>query len=316
MDDSVTCSNVSRDDGCSVNHDAIADGKGKWVSVNSWSGHTVGDVCCRNFSIQHVIEENIREGCLSFRRIQVSEDDTCIDEGLICWSKDRERSITLEGRQKASLDNARNKRIVDACALGSAGDISWSLGWRQNFVDDVNHTVTGVNICKGNGSIVHHDAIPDGEGNRVTIDRWCRETLCYSRGGDFSRDDVVKEDISQCCFAFYRIKSGKVNACISKGLVCWRKEGKRTCSLKRFKQICLNDCCNQGIMDSSALSGSGDVIRSVRRREDLVDDMDDSVAGVHVGKRYICSVHHDSPVDCERERLAIHGGCRHAFCHC
>ena len=62
-------------------------------------------------------------------------------------------------------------------------------------------------------------------------------------------------------------------------------------------------------MDSGALSGSGNVIRSVRRREDLVDDMDDSVACVHVGKRYICSVYHDSSVDCERERLAIHSGC-------
>ncbi len=40
-----------------------------------------------------LVQENVRKGCLSFRRIKRSQIDSCINEGLICWSKYREWAL-------------------------------------------------------------------------------------------------------------------------------------------------------------------------------------------------------------------------------
>ena len=109
MNDTVAGCDISVDDGCSIDHDAVANGKGKRVSINRWSRHAIGHICCRHFSTQHMVEENIRQCSLSFRCVKVGKNNACVNERLVGWGKYRERSIALKGGQQSSLDDARNE---------------------------------------------------------------------------------------------------------------------------------------------------------------------------------------------------------------
>ena len=63
-------------------------------------------------------------------------------------------------------------------------------------------------------------------------------------------------------------------------------------------------------MDSCALSRSWNVVWCCRRKQDLVDDVDDSVAGWNIRSRYSRTVDHDGISDSERKRVTIDGGRR------
>ena len=66
-------------------------------------------------------------------------------------------------------------------------------------------------------------------------------------------------------------------------------------------------------MNACALSGAWDVVWRVGWCEHLVDDVDDSIACVDISSGNGCTIDHDAVTDSERERLSIHGGCRHAL---
>ena len=85
--------------------------------------------------------------------------------------------------------------------------------------------------------------------------------------------------------------------------------------MERFKQFSLNDCCNERVMNSCALCSSRNVVRCIRRCENLVDNVDDTVACSYVGKRYVCVVNHDSSGHCEGKRLTVDCVSRHTIAH-
>ena len=93
---------------------------------------------------------------------------------------------------------------------------------------------------------------------------------------------MVEKDISQRCFSFWSIKSGQVNACISKGLVCGCEQGERSGSLQCFKQFCLDDTGYKRVVNARALSRSWNVVGGVGGRENLVDHVNHTIAGGHV----------------------------------
>ena len=173
MDDAVAGRNVCVNNGRTVDHDTVADGKGKWVSIHRWGRHTVGYICCSYFSAQHMVEQNIREGCSSFFGVKVGKNNACVDERLVRRGKDRERAIGLKSGQQSSLDNARYERIVNASAFCSAGDVSGRFSRGQNLVDDVDDAVAGVDICKGDRCVVNHDTVAHGKRDRVAVNGWC-----------------------------------------------------------------------------------------------------------------------------------------------
>ncbi len=61
---------------------------------------------------------------------------------------------------------------MNAGAFCSARDVSGGFSRGQNLVDDVNDTVAGVHVCKGDRCVVNHDAVTNGEGDRVAVNGW------------------------------------------------------------------------------------------------------------------------------------------------
>ena len=69
-------------------------------------------------------------------------------------------------------------------------------------------------------------------------------------------------------------------------------------------------------MDTGALCSSWQVVWCGSWRENLIDNMDDSVAGIHVCKGYICTVHHNTCSYGKAERLPVNSVGGHALCDC
>ena len=67
------------------------------MAVHRGGRHAIGNTGCRDFAFYDVIEQDIAEGRLAFRRVQRCEVNTCVCEGLVRWSKHREGDVSLEG---------------------------------------------------------------------------------------------------------------------------------------------------------------------------------------------------------------------------
>ena len=68
---------------------------------------------------------------------------------------------------------------------------------RQHLVDDVNHTVAGVHVRKRNCCSVDHDAVTDGEGQRLPVNRRSAQAVGHCRGGNCAANNVVEQNVWQ-----------------------------------------------------------------------------------------------------------------------
>ena len=69
-------------------------------------------------------------------------------------------------------------------------------------------------------------------------------------------------------------------------------------------------------MNSCALCRAWDVIGCLAWCEYLVDDMNDTVAGVDIGKRDCGIVHHHAITNGEGDWVSVDGGCCQALSYC
>ena len=315
VNQAVACCNVGGGHGGSVDHDAVAYGEGKRVSVHGCGGHAVGNGGSWNLACNNVVEQDVAEGCFAFWRVQICQNNARIKERLVRWGEDRERAVALEGWQQFRLNHAGHEGVVNASALSGAWNIVWCCGRGEHLVDDVDDTVAGVDICERDGGVVHHHAIANSEGDGVAVNGGCLQALGYSGGRNGSSNDVVEQDVREGCFSFRGIEGSQVNACVQEGLIGWSKERERPSALERFEQFCLNHCRDKRIVNSSALCRAGNVVWGLRGREHLIDDVDYTVACGNIGNRDRGAINHYGCPNREGEGLAVHGGCSHAFRH-
>ena len=123
---------------------------------------------------------------------------------------------------------------------------------------------------------------------------------------------MVEENVGQGLLAFGGIEGGKVDAGVGKGLVGGSKERERSGALERLKQFGLDHGAHQGIVNARALSRSWNVVGGVGGHQHLVDDVDDTVAGVDISQADGGVVDHHAITNGEGQRLAVHGGGTHA----
>ena len=186
----------------------------------------------------------------------------------------------------------------------------------EHLVDDMNDTVAGVNIGKRDCCIVHHHASINGEGDRVAVDSGCCQALSYRRRRNFTGNNVVEQNICKGGFAFCRVEGGQVNASINERLVGWRKERERPSALQCFEQFSLYYSGDKGVVNTCALCCAWDIIGALCGRENLVNDVDYSVA---CGNICCCNrgvIHHHRGADSEGKWVSIDGCCGHAFGDC
>ena len=256
-----------------------------------------------------MVEQDVGERGLSFWCVKGCQINACICKSLIGWSKQSERSVALERCQQFCLNHRSNKRVVDACALSGSWDIGWRSGGGEHLVNHVNKPVACRHVGGCHCGPVDHDTVPYGEGEGVAVHGFCSHAVGHSGSWHFTRNNVVKQDICKSDFSFRRIKVCKDDSCIEERLVGWCEDGEWPVALKRFKQLCLNHTGHKRVVNSCALCRPWDVIRCYSGCEHLVDDMDHTVAGVDIGKRDCCIVHHHAITNGEGDWVAVHGGC-------
>ena len=200
-----------------------------------------------------------------------------------------------------------------AGALCSAWNIVWCSGRCQDLVNHVDDTVTGVHISKCDGSIVDHDAVTYGKGNRITVDSVGCEALRNCSGWNLTSNYVVEQDVGERCLAFSSIESRKVDSGISKGLVRRCKQRERSRSLKRHEKFSLDNPSNKRIVNPGALCRSWNVVGRIGWGKHFVDNMNESVACTDICLDDSSAVHHNSSINGERQGLTVCGSCGHTI---
>ena len=124
---------------------------------------------------------------------------------------------------------------------------------------------------------------------------------------------MVEQDVGEGRLTFWGVEVCKNNASISERLVGWCKDREWAISLQCWQQSCLDDTSDQRVVDACALSGARDVVGRRGWGQHGVDDMDDTVARVHICKGDRCIVDHHAVTDGERDWISVHGGRSQAF---
>ena len=74
-------------------------------------------------------------------------------------------------------------------------------------------------ISRCDRGTIDHDRGSNGERQRVSIDGSRRHAVRDVGGWDLTIEHVVQQDIRKVAFAFGRVKGGKVDTCVRKGLI-------------------------------------------------------------------------------------------------
>ena len=305
VDDAVAGGHVGGGDVGAVDHHAVADGERQRLTIGRVSGHAFRDVGRGHAGADHVVEQDVRQRLLAFRRVKRSQIDASVCEGLVRRCKDREWTVALEGFKQFGLDDGGHETVVHRGALGRAWDVVGGGRRRQHLVDDVDDAVAGGHVCGGHGGAVDHHAISDGEAERVAVDGRGRHAVRDVGRRNVCANHVVEQDVRQRLLAFSRIKCSQIDASVCEGLVRRCKDRERTVALEGFEQFGLHHGGDQGRVAARARGRARNVVGRVRWGQHLVDDVDDAVAGVHVGDGDGRVVDHHATVDGESERLAV-----------
>ena len=160
-----------------IDHDASIYGEGKRCTVCGDCTHAFCNGTRGDISSNDVIEQYVGKDGLSFCSIKRCQIDSSINEGLVRWCKDRERTCSLQRLKKFCLNNSRYERVVISSTLSSSWNVVWGIAWSQDFVNNVDDAVACHNIRGRDVCIVHHHPTVHGEFKRLAIDCVRRHAL-------------------------------------------------------------------------------------------------------------------------------------------
>ena len=310
MNDAVAGVDISQTDVGVVDHHAITDGEGERVAVDGGGAHAVGDVGGGNSAGHDVVEQDVREGLLAFGGVEGCKVNTSVGESLVGRGEDGERTGALQRFEEFGLDHPGHKRIVDAGALSSAWNVVGRVGGHEHLVDNVNQAVGGDDVGHGHVGVVDHHAVADGERERLAVGGVGAHAVGHVGCGNFSADDVVKENVREGFFALRGVKGTQVNACVGEGLVGRGKHGEGSGPLEGGKQVGLDDGGHERAVDTGRLGRGGDVNG---RDEHLVNDVNDAVGRLNVSQRNggATDQHVAAAGDAELDFVTVGGGRHH-----
>ena len=277
MNDAVAGGQVRHRDGGVVDHHATVGREGERLTVDGVRRHAFRHGGRRHASSHHVVQEDVFQDRLSFRRVQRGKVDAGVGEGLVGWGKERERARALERFEQFGLDDRGHEAVVDARAGRRTWDVVGRVRGREHLVDDVDDAVAGGHVREGHGGVVDHHATGHREREGLAVGRVGGHAFGDVRGRHIALDDMVEEDVAQGSLAFWGVEIGQINSRVGKGLVGWRKDREGPIALQGFQQLSLNHAGHQGVVHSGALGRPWDVVWCVGRHQDLVDDVDQTV---------------------------------------
>ena len=124
---------------------------------------------------------------------------------------------------------------------------------------------------------------------------------------------MVEQNISKIGFAFWRVEGRQVNACIDERLIGWCEECEWPGALQCFEQFSLDHSGDKRVVNACALCCAWDILGSLRGREHLIDDVNDTVACCDIGCCDRCAVHHHGCSDSEGKWVSVDRFCDHTI---
>ena len=221
-----------------------------------------------------MVEKDVGERGFAFGCVQCREVNACISKGLVGWGKHRERTRALKGFQEFSLNDGGYEGGVVARALSSPWNVVGCVRWHEHLVNDMDEAVAGNDVRQNDVRIVHHHAVANREGQRLSICSVGLHTIRDVGGRNLCAHNVVEKDVGECGFAFGRVQRSEVNTCICESLVGRCKDRERTVARKGGKQVCLDNGRNQGIVNPGGLCCGWNVCGW---HQHGVDDVDNAV---------------------------------------
>ena len=315
VDDTVACVNICKRDGCIIHHHAVADGEGDGVAVHSGCRQALSDRRGRNLPCYDVVKQDVSESCFAFRCVEGCQINTSISECLVGRSEEREWPISLKSGQQFCLNDSGYEGVVDSSALCCARDVIWTRRGREHLIDDMDDPVACGNISCSDRCVVHHHSGTDGKGEWLAVDGSCRHAVSDSRRGHFSSNDVIEENVTEGCFAFWCIEGCQIDTSISECLVCRGEEREWSGALERFKQFSLDHTSHEGIVNASTLCCAWNVPWCVCGCQNLVNHVNQTVARHNISRNNGRAVNHYRGSDGEGKWLSIGCICRHTVRH-
>ena len=194
-----------------------------------------------------------------------------------------------------------------ACTLRSSWNIIRRIDWHQHLVNHVNDAVACGNVRSRDSGSINRDCIPDTKRERPSVDGRRSSTLRNVRRCNVSGYNVVKQDVGECRFPFVIVKTCEIDACINERLVGWCKDREWPFSLQGFKQFGLHNSRNKRVVIFCALCRSWNIDWCCCRRQDLINHVNDSVAGLDVCGGYCRSVDGYTVTNGKRQWVSIDG---------
>ena len=315
VDDAVAGHHVGRGDGGAVHHDRAVDREGEAAPVDGRCRHAMRDVGRRDGTGHHVGQQDVGQGRPSLIGVKGCQVHAGISKGLVGRGEQRERSFSLKGFQQLRLHHGRHERVVNAGALRRAWKVVGVVGRHEDGVDHMDDAVAGHHVGGGDRCTVHHDGVAHGKRQGSAVGGLSRHAVRHVGGGHGGRNDVGQQDFAQGGHALGRVERGEVNASIGERLVRRGKDRERPLPLQRGQQLGLNDSGHQAVVNARAPCRGGNVPRCIGGHQHLIDDVDDAVAGGHVGGGDRGVVHHDRGAHTEGQGVAVDRRCRHAVRH-
>ena len=197
-----------------------------------------------------MVQQEVREGCLSFRSVKRAQVDACISEGLVGWCEDGERARSLECGQEICLNHCSHKRIVNAGCLSRCRNVH---GRHQNSVNHMDNTVRCEDICCRDGCCANgHRGAAHAKLDLVAIDHGGKHAIGNGACRNFSRHHVVEKNVAQG-FVFFRcVEICKIDASISESLVGWSEDSEGACALEGGDQACMSECCHERVVNAGS----------------------------------------------------------------
>ena len=134
VDHAVCCFDVSADNCCFFNHDAVVQIDGDRLTLYSCCFHVVGQICRHHFAWHNVVRQDCNQLVLVFGQQQGLN---CAfwqsSERFVSWGEDCERTVAFQCVNEAGGLDSCHECFERTCVYGGVNDVLFSGGRRKKW---------------------------------------------------------------------------------------------------------------------------------------------------------------------------------------
>ena len=196
-----------------------------------------------------MVEEDVRKRGVGFIGVEVGQIDAGCGEGSVGWCKHRERTIGLQGLNKACMGEGCNQGVVRARVGGNRWNVVELrfVRWRrEDLVDDVNDAVRSHDVWGGDSGVSDlHGVGCHRERGFIAVEHGDGQSVGDGAGFHRSVVHVVQENVCECGVGFVGVEVGQVDAGCGECIVRWGEHRERAVGLQGLNKARMGEGCDQ-----------------------------------------------------------------------